>query len=86
VDVIQNADVAVHRSADGIREALARQLWQPVRWTETVNHLLYRGVQRFVECGPGKVLAGLNRRISRQTEVIALEDGAALAAALGHGG
>jgi len=70
--VIQNADVKSYADAEQVREALARQLWQPVRWTETIEFLLSSGVNRFVECGPGKVLAGLNRRISKQSKVFAL--------------
>jgi len=70
--VIQNADVRSYADAEQVREALARQLWQPVRWTETIQSLLNSGVNRFVECGPGKVLAGLNRRITKQSTVFAL--------------
>ena len=70
--VIQNADVRSYADAEQVREALARQLWQPVRWTETIQSLLGSGVSRFIECGPGKVLAGLNRRIAKQAAVFAL--------------
>lgn len=76
--VIQNADVRSYADAGQVREALARQLWQPVRWTETIQSLLNSGVTRFVECGPGKVLAGLNRRITKQSTVFALTGRAAL--------
>lgn len=72
VPVVQNADVSTYQDAEQVREALARQLWQPVRWTETIASLLASGVDKFVECGPGKVLAGLNRRISKGTSVFAL--------------
>lgn len=72
IPVIQNADVRAYQDAEQVREALARQLWQPVRWTETIASLLDSGVTRFVECGPGKVLAGLNRRISRGSTIFAL--------------
>ncbi len=72
IPVIQNADVRAYHDAEQVREALARQLWQPVRWTETIAYLLDSGVTRFIECGPGKVLAGLNRRISRHSTVHAL--------------
>ena len=72
IPVIQNADVRAYQDAGQVREALARQLWQPVRWTETIASLLDSGVEQFVECGPGKVLAGLNRRISRGTSVYAI--------------
>ncbi len=85
VPVVHNVDVGVHAGAEEVRDALSRQLWQPVRWTETIAHLIDNGVTRFVECGPGKVLAGLNRRIDRTPEVFALTDGAAVAKALGTG-
>lgn len=80
--VIQNADVSSYADAEQVREALARQLWQPVRWTETIESLLDSGVSRFVECGPGKVLAGLNRRISKQSTVFALTERAVFEAAM----
>ena len=76
--VIQNADVKSYADAGQVREALARQLWQPVRWTETIQSLLNSDVNRFVECGPGKVLAGLNRRISKQSPVFALTERAVI--------
>ncbi len=76
--VIQNADVRSYADAAQVREALARQLWQPVRWTETIQSLLNSGVNRFIECGPGKVLAGLNRRITKQSTVFALTGRAAI--------
>lgn len=85
VPVIQNADVAAYTDAEHIREALARQLWQPVRWTETIEYMLESGVKLFVECGPGKILAGLNRRISKEPTVFALTDAAAIAAAIEAG-
>ena len=67
-------DVAAYADAAQVREALARQLWQPVRWTETIEYLVKAGVEQFVECGPGKVLAGLNRRISKESAVFTLSD------------
>ncbi len=70
--VIQNADVRVYHDAEQIREALARQLWQPVRWTETILSLVDSGVNRFIECGPGGVLSGLNRVIAPDSAVFAL--------------
>jgi [acyl-carrier-protein] S-malonyltransferase len=72
VPVIQNADVVAYADAEQVREALARQLWQPVRWTQTIQTLVDSGVSRFFECGPGKVLAGLNRRISKPSTVFTL--------------
>jgi len=70
--VIQNADVRVYPDAEQVREALARQLWQPVRWTETIESLVNYGVTRFFECGPGDLLTGLNRSITPESSVYAL--------------
>jgi [acyl-carrier-protein] S-malonyltransferase len=72
VPVIHNADVQPAADAGTIRDALERQLWSPVRWTDTINWLLGNEVTRFAECGPGKVLTGLCRRISREVEATAL--------------
>lgn len=72
IPVIQNADVRAYHDAEQVREALARQLWQPVRWTETIASLLDSGVTYFAECGPGNKLAELNRQISEETAVFAL--------------
>jgi [acyl-carrier-protein] S-malonyltransferase len=80
--ILHNADVSEHADAAAMRDVLARQLWQPVRWTDTIRALTERGVTRFLECGPGKVLAGLNRRISRAAETLALTESAALKAAI----
>lgn len=71
IPVIHNVDVKPHAGADEIREALVRQLWQPVRWSATIQSLANKDVTRFVECGPGKVLVGLNRRISRSLTSVA---------------
>jgi [acyl-carrier-protein] S-malonyltransferase len=65
VPVWHNADVAVHEAPDDIRASLSRQLWQPVQWTRTIETLLEQGLDHYVECGPGRVLAGLNKRIAR---------------------
>lgn len=72
VPIIHNVDVARHDEPAEIVEALARQLWQPVRWTRTIEKLAADGVTRFAECGPGKVLSGLNRRIARGAAITAL--------------
>jgi [acyl-carrier-protein] S-malonyltransferase len=78
IPVIHNVDVASRGTANEIRDALTRQLWQPVRWSDTIMSLLGQGVERFAECGPGKVLAGLNRRITRPSTIVALVDYASL--------
>ncbi len=76
VPEIYTVDVRKHRSPDGIRDALVEQLFKPVRWSETVRTMISQGVNAIVECGPGKVLTGINRRIERRKEirVFALHD------------
>lgn len=66
IPVIQNVDAVARTDADLIRHALVRQLHQPVQWTLTVENMKQQGVDRVVECGPGKVLTGLIRRIDRE--------------------
>ena len=65
IPVINNVDVAAATDPDAIRDALARQLHSPVRWVETIQAMAARSVNNLVECGPGKVLVGLNKRIAR---------------------
>ncbi len=74
IPVIHNCDVAVHEDADGIRNALVQQLTRPVRWTESVRTIRDAGIMDLAECGPGKVLCGLGRRIERQARWVALEN------------
>lgn len=85
VPVIHNRFVEAFDDPARIREALVEQLDHPVRWIETVQWLAAHGVRRVVECAPGKVLAGLVKRISPGIESVAVQDSAALAAALGPG-
>ncbi|MFC0444769.1 ACP S-malonyltransferase [Pseudidiomarina halophila] len=68
IPVINNVDVKVERDADKIRDALIRQLYSPVRWTETVRCLVEQGVTEIYEIGPGKVLTGLNKRIDKTVQ------------------
>jgi [acyl-carrier-protein] S-malonyltransferase len=72
--VISNVDVECYKSADEIRDGLVRQLYNPVRWVETIQFLHKRSVDYLVECGPGKVLAGLNKRIISDFPTIKFED------------
>ena len=72
IRVIHNADVAAYDDADKIKDALVRQLYSPVRWTETVNALVAEGIAESAECGPGKVLAGLAKRINKEAACTAL--------------
>ena len=78
VPVIHNADVASYTDPAAIRDALVRQLYSPVRWTETIRLLAAQGVLHQAECGPGKVLAGLNKRIEASVVSFALTNDAAL--------
>jgi len=78
VAVLHNADVKSYSSAAEIKDALVRQLYQPVRWVETIQALAAAGVTHVAECGPGKVLAGLNKRIMAEIQGLALTDAAAL--------
>jgi len=84
VPAVYTVGVRTHESPDGIRRALKEQLFKPVRWSETVRVMLASGVGTLVECGPGKVLTSLNRRIERRPELkmLAVEDPDGLAAAL----
>ena len=80
--VIHNVDVSVAHSPDAIRVALAAQAASPVRWVETVRAFAARGVTHLVECGPGKVLTGLAKRIAPEIAALPLNDADAIAAAI----
>jgi [acyl-carrier-protein] S-malonyltransferase len=64
IPLINNVDVAVLNDSAGIKDALVRQAANPVRWVETVQKIAAEGVIQVIECGPGKVLTGLTRRIN----------------------
>jgi [acyl-carrier-protein] S-malonyltransferase len=81
ITVIHNADVAPAATPEAIRAALTRQAASPVRWVETIQRFAGEGVGAVVECGPGKVLAGMNKRIAAQLASYTLSDGAAIEAA-----
>jgi [acyl-carrier-protein] S-malonyltransferase len=80
--VINNVDVAMETDPEKIRDALIRQLYSPVRWVETIQALKEQGVGHLYECGPGKVLSGLVKRIDRDMAARPLETEAAFTAAL----
>ncbi|GHU43434.1 malonyl CoA-acyl carrier protein transacylase [Betaproteobacteria bacterium] len=82
IPVINNVDVAVETDPERILDALVRQAFHPVRWVETIQKMAALGVTQVVECGPGKVLAGLTRRCAEGVTGIALADFAALETAL----
>jgi [acyl-carrier-protein] S-malonyltransferase len=79
IPLLNNIDVAVQVDADLVRDALYRQAFGPVRWVECVQGFKARGMSTVVECGPGKVLAGLVKRIDAQMTGLALYDPATLA-------
>ena len=72
IPVIHNADVAAYDDAAKIKDALVRQLYSPVRWVETVQNVHQQGILATAECGPGKVLAGLTKRIVAELPCVAL--------------
>lgn len=82
IQVVHNVDVALHREPDAIRTALAQQAASPVRWTQTIELFASQGITHVVECGPGKVLANLVKRIDDKLEPIALTSGSMLDDAL----
>ena len=79
VPVLHNADVAAYSDAAQIKDALVRQLYSPVRWVEIVQRMAAEGVTMAAECGPGKVLAGLNKRITTEMPCLALTGNDAIA-------
>ena len=82
IPVIHNFNVQVEQSPEAIKTALVSQIEQPVRWVETIQKMSADGVDKLVECGPGKVLVGLNKRIDKAMETWAIYDADTMAAAL----
>lgn len=82
IPVVNNVDVECETDAESIRDALVRQLYSPVRWTESVELMAAQGITQLFEVGPGKVLTGLTKRIVDSVSATALNDPAAFAAAL----
>lgn len=82
IPVVNNVDVAIETDAARIKDALARQAYSPVRWVDTIRRMAAEGVTRVAECGPGKVLAGLTRRIDGNLQSFAVTDPQTLQQAL----
>ena len=82
IPVIQNADVRAFSSADDIKQALVEQLYRPVRWIETIQAIATGGALIVIECVPGKVLTGLNKRINANLNCLAISDTASLVASI----
>jgi [acyl-carrier-protein] S-malonyltransferase len=84
IPVLQNVDAGVPATVEQIRHNLLAQLYSPVLWTRTVQAMLDQGAETLVECGPGKVLSGLNKKVSRTLNVVAINEPDGLAKALGE--
>ncbi|HEU0230617.1 MAG TPA: ACP S-malonyltransferase [Burkholderiaceae bacterium] len=82
IELINNVDVASPSDPAAIRDALVRQAWHPVRWVETIRAMKDRGITHVIECGPGKVLSGLTRRIDKDLQSFNVSDPASLEATL----
>ncbi|MCL6567266.1 MAG: ACP S-malonyltransferase, partial [Acidobacteriia bacterium] len=82
IPLVCNVDADVIESAEEARQALVRQVSSPVRWEESVRELIARGVDTFIEVGPGRVLSGLLRQIDRSVQSLNVEDEASLATTL----
>ena len=80
--MVNNVDVAIESSAQAIKTALIKQLYSPVRWTETIQYLAQNGVEQVIEAGPGKVLQGLLKRIDKTISCQSVNDSASLTKAL----
>ena len=82
IPVLHNADVATATSINTLRDALVRQLYSPVRWVESVRSMADQGCLNAIECGPGKVLTGLGKRIDKRLKTHAVHDPESLTATL----
>ncbi len=84
IPVLQNVDAAIPATVEQIRQNLLAQLYSPVLWTLTVQAMVEQGIEKMVECGPGKVLCGLNKKVHKALNVVAINESAGLARALGE--
>lgn len=82
ISVINNVDVVCATEPNIIKEALIKQLYNPVRWVETIQLIAKQGIELIIECGPGKVLAGLNKRIITDISTLSINDPESLQSAL----
>ncbi len=78
IPVMNNVDVLFYGSADAIRDGLVRQLFMPVRWVEIIQHFTREGMTHIIECGPGKVLTGLIKRIDKNLQTMTTSDASSL--------
>ncbi len=82
ITILHNADVKSHPETAEIKKILIQQLVKPVRWVDTIRTLANNSVTHVIECGPGKVLAGLNKRIDSNLQHLSLSDSAAMTQAI----
>ena len=78
IDVVSNVDLCTYQTAEEIRTKLQQQLYSPVRWVETIQLFKKHGIDLLVECGPGKVLSGLSKRIDKSLTAISVYDSISL--------
>lgn len=78
IQIVNNVDVQIYKDAEMIRDGLIRQLYMPVRWVETIQFFVQQGVNHIIECGPGKVLTGLNKRIDSNITLSGTTDTASI--------
>ncbi|AHE66681.1 acyl-carrier-protein S-malonyltransferase [Legionella oakridgensis ATCC 33761 = DSM 21215] len=74
VPVISNVDLSIYQSAEQIKTLLKEQLYRPVRWVETIQMIKQHGIEMVIECGPGKVLTGLVKRIDKSLQIVSVND------------
>ncbi len=84
IKLIHNVDAAFHESPDSIRLCVKEQLFKPVLWVDTITAMSAQGIDTFIECGPGKVLLGLNKRINKEAFHGAIHDSETLKAIMEH--
>ncbi|WP_370280064.1 ACP S-malonyltransferase, partial [Pontibacterium sp.] len=84
IPVMQNVDASVPQSVEQLKDNLLAQLYSPVLWTKSVQAMVEQGVESTVECGPGKVLSGLNKKVHKPLSVVAINEPAGLDKALGQ--
>lgn len=84
IPVVQNVSASLPASAEELKENLLAQLYSPVLWTKSVQAMVEQGVESTVECGPGKVLSGLNKKVHKPLSVVAINEPAGLEKALGQ--
>lgn len=82
VPVISNVDLNIYESVSQIRSLLREQLYRPVRWVETIQMMKKKGIEQIIECGPGKTLTGLIKRIDKSLHVISVNDSSSFEAAI----